>query len=347
MAALKANPGKNGDPLKTVREWFDVIAKVIIAIVGVIFAFYADDYRQKTSLVTLLSQRETAESELKSNMLQHLIGPFVGRAAGDEPLDPRRARALLDLLALNFHTHFELKPLLLKVDSELQLKGYEDDRRALRSTARRVVDRQIAMLWAAGSAPGGNRLNASGSAASSRPSQANLWFVQVQELDDPNVTLLADPDGKAGGDEKINRAWNPALFTNGAGQGVCSLSPDRAYAVRFRVEGFDPKEGTAKVAWSIADAQACKAAGDRAQKKPAWQDGGWPFTLSPYDFPLTDNAPLDPSQRFALNLYNVHFIDQESSPVLQIKLVWFPRGYITERERPMNYYQVNKTLGLE
>lgn len=343
--AVRANPGKNGDHLKIVREWFDVIAKAIIAIVGVIFAFYADDYRQKTSLVTLLSQRETAESELKSNMFQHLIGPFAGRA-GDEPLDPRRARALLDLLALNFHTHFELKPLLLKVDSELQLKGYEDDRRALRSTARRVVDRQIAMLWAAGGTPGGNRLTAS-SAASSRPSQANLWFAQVPELNDPSVTLLADVDEKADGDERVNRAWNPALFTNGAGQGVCSLSPNHAYAVRFRVEGFDPKDGTAKIAWSIADPLACKALGGPAEKKVAWRDGGWPFTLSPYDFPLTDNAPLDPSQRFALNLYNIHFIDQESNPVLMIKLVWFPQGYITERERPMNYYQVNRTLGLQ
>jgi hypothetical protein len=27
--------------------------------------------------------------------------------------------------------------------------------------------------------------------------------------------------------------------------------------------------------------------------------------------------------------------------------VWFPEGYITERERPINYYEVNRMLGVE
>lgn len=70
------------------------------------------------------------------------------------------------------------------------------------------------------------------------------------------------------------------------------------------------------------------------------------FTVSPYDFPLTDNAQLDVSRRFAVNLYYATEIEPQK-PMILLKLVWFPEGYITERERPINYYEVNRMLGVE
>lgn len=338
MAAQHSKPRESVDRFKIVRDWFDVLAKTVIAIVGVVFALYADDYRQKTSVVTLLSQREAAETKLKSDMMQYLIGPFVGNTGGAKELDPKRARLLLDLLALNFHTHLELKPLMLRVDA--QLKDLPDDRRALRSTARRVVDRQIAMLRAA----------ASEARSSARAGEADLYFQSVQTFEgDPNVTLRAPPAGTleqpAQGDQ-INAAWNPAYFTRDVGQSVCSVAPDRSYAVRIRVDEFDASEGSAAVKWSVGKASACETADGKPGSGDGWRDlSASGFTLTPYDFPLTDNAQLDGRERFALNLYFIE--DKESYVTLLIKLVWFPPGYVTERERPMNYNEVNRTLGLD
>ena len=60
-AGERSKPPSAGDRLKTVRDWVDVLAKAAIAIAGVSLAYLADNYQQKTSVVTLLSQRETAE----------------------------------------------------------------------------------------------------------------------------------------------------------------------------------------------------------------------------------------------------------------------------------------------
>ena len=56
----------------------------------------------------------------------------------------QRLALLAELLALNFHEHFELGPLLRYVDT---LPGQtEDARQRLRSTSRRVISRQLAPL---------------------------------------------------------------------------------------------------------------------------------------------------------------------------------------------------------
>jgi hypothetical protein len=66
---------------------------------------------------------------------------------GDLPRDQRLA-LLAELLTLNFHEHFELGPLLQYVDS---LPGQTDEARArLRSTARRVISRQLAPMLSTG-----------------------------------------------------------------------------------------------------------------------------------------------------------------------------------------------------
>jgi hypothetical protein len=353
----RSHPPAPTDRQKTVRDWIDVIAKAAIALVGVFLAYLASNYQQRTSVVTLLSQRETAESSLRSSMMEHLIGPFVGSAEQNKPLDPNRARVLLELLALNFHTHFELKPLFLKVDADLRLKKEEAGRTALEAVARRVVDRQIAMLRAA--TPDGSRGLLTGlfSKPPATAKQADLFFLRTQTLREPGRALRESDETDSlrvgnPAEEGINNSGNPALFGSGSGQSVCSVSPDRKYALRIRVTSYDPVQRTAGVSWQMGhDADACEhAVAERAGAGAGSGSDDWrrgkAFTLSPYDFPLTDNTQLDPTRRFALNLYYVADSDPQSA-MIQLKLVWFPEGYITERERPMNYYQVNRTLGIE
>jgi hypothetical protein len=325
---------------KTAREWLDVLAKAAIAAAGVFVAILANNYQQKASVVTLLSQRETAESDLRSSMMDHLVGPFVGSVQEKKPLDPDEERVLLEILALNFHAHFELKPLFLKVDGDLRQHRRDAGRTALQAVARRVVDRQIGMLQAAGLSDSRSFLGQLFSAPPAAASQADLFFERTQRLTEPDTVLQVSADRNAAGDD-VNTPTRPARFGGGGGQAVCSTSPDGRFALRVRVTSYDSALRMAAVSWdSSRDVNAC-ARGQGA----AWQPGR-SFSLSPYDFPLTDNTQLDPKDRFALNLYYITDDDPQST-TLQLKLVWFPEGYITERERPMNAYEVKRTLGLQ
>ena len=99
----------------------------------------------------LRNQREESETNLRSAMFRELVGPLLqseteNLAKGDPGDLPRSQRLALlaELLALNFHEHFELGPLLRYVDT---LPGQTDDaRQRLRSTSRRVISRQLAPL---------------------------------------------------------------------------------------------------------------------------------------------------------------------------------------------------------
>lgn len=345
----------SSERMKTLRDWIDVIAKAAIALVGVFLAYLADNYQQKASVVTLLSQRETAESNLRSSMMGHLIGPFVGSAEQNKPLAPDRAQVLLELLALNFHAHLELKPLFVRVDKQLHVEKRDADRPALEGIARRVVDRQIAMLGAAAPDSGRSWWRGVFSPPPALAQPVDLFFRHTNALEGPERMLRAwDSDADVRFDDPkaigYNNAGNPALFGSGGGQSVCSISPDGKYALRVRVTSFSPVDRTTGVSWQAnRDPKACAPAAGTASVATGKGDGWQPpkgFTLSSYDFPLTDNTQLDPTRRFALNLYYIVAGDPEATQV-QLKLVWFPEGYITERERPMNYFEVNRTLGIE
>ena len=105
----------------------------------------------ENNLQSLRNQREESETNLRSAMFRELVGPLLqsegGKtAAGDQADLPRAQRLALlaELLALNFHEHFELGPLLRYVDT---LPGQTEEARArLRSTSRRVISRQLAPL---------------------------------------------------------------------------------------------------------------------------------------------------------------------------------------------------------
>ena len=58
---------------------------------------------------------------------------------------------------------------------------------------------------------------------------------------------------------------------------------------------------------------------------------GLDFDLTQFDFPLTDYTQLDDQHRFAISLFE---LGRESGV---IKIIWFPLGYITERERPFDF----------
>jgi hypothetical protein len=133
------------------RNAIDAFNKVAIAAVAIAAPFIANRFEQHMSGISLLSQREQAESQLRATMFNNLITPVVGGTKESE-LDTPREAVLTELLALNFHEHFELKPLLEYVYA--RASGDSTTRAGLRSIGRRVIDRQLATLFAEGQSAG-------------------------------------------------------------------------------------------------------------------------------------------------------------------------------------------------
>ena len=83
------------------------------------------------------------------------------------------------------------------------------------------------------------------------------------------------------------------------------------------------------------------------------------FELSWFDFPLTDNTLLGDGTRFAIVLDQVYdmtgrFSDKtvaqmatEATRRAKINIIWFPKDYIAARERPTNYREFRRSLGLD
>lgn len=298
------------------RKWLDrvdVAAKLIGALAVATITWIAKDYEAKMSATTLLSQREQAESSLRAGMLHDLVGPIIGQPGPQKEFDPDRERLLVELLTLNFHDHFEFKPLLAEVDKRLARSGNDEGRRSLESVARRVIDRQV------------NMLGASARALEGKSEPAIGWYFEETEEAFPLSPPTECPPGGAN---------NRAKFKGSYGEVVCANSPDNVYRVDVTIRGVNFDKKTVKAYVSIA------------RNTPSATSTPWArefeFSLTPFDFPLTDNTEIDPDHRFALMLYYIRKDD-----AIHLKLVWFPKGYITERERPVNYLEVRKVLGVE
>ena len=151
MIEKKEKEESTGNKNSTIKLLPAIIAAIVTVLSGGgIAAWITQSYQAKASATTLISQREQAESQLRATMFKDLIGPIIGTSdPGKINID--RERLLVELLALNFGEHFEFKPLLLQVNEKLvkQIKDNKQRKKArdsLRSVARRVSQRQIALL---------------------------------------------------------------------------------------------------------------------------------------------------------------------------------------------------------
>ena len=157
MATRKNEFGETPEELNTRRDvqfWLDVAMKLTVPLGAILAAWLANHFEQNRANLQLINQREQAESSLRATMFGQLIGPIAGPRESGEDIDPVRYAVLAQLLTLNFHEHFELKPLLQDADDRLsKYQGSVDPaavlqaRSNLREAAHRVIQRQIAQLW--------------------------------------------------------------------------------------------------------------------------------------------------------------------------------------------------------
>ena len=275
----------------------------------------------------LRNQREESETNLRSAMFRELVGPLLqseteaAARGGDADLPRAQRLALLaELLALNFHEHFELGPLLRYVDT---LPGQTDEaRQRLRGTSRRVISRQLAPLLS--SAVGDSQqhpaflelsLNADASEPADRPISCAL------------------PDGTPS-----NQAVGGSLSLQCSGTAVGTplriVSPDGKDSLQVNVRAVSWAAQTVGIYSVLLGPN-----GESQAHTPPIE-----FTLSPYSFPFSDNTLLPSGNRFGLYLTRIDEIPGVAR-VMRLSFVWFPKDFVPPRERPFDLDVNNPPAG--
>lgn len=344
-AVLEQNVFTSADVKSWVREILDWTVKLLPIIATVLVAYVADHYKASLTASTLLSQREQADSQLRSQMFAKLVDPISGTKPGvDVPLE--RAQLLAELLSLNFHEHIGLKPLLSHVDSRLARErenragkdgeAFDRARQSFRSVAKTVISRQTAMLTRT-SESGDHQDSAQVLKLDIGSAAANVKFAHDLGKEDGKVKVFGEPfsvDNPAGTHQLFLRITS-ADWKNQTFRVDVSIHPK-------------PKEEQNSF-WKLASAKS-EVKSDIGNRE---------FELSWFDFPLTDNTLLADGTRFAIVLdqvydatkrFGVKWPGQPSKDAanrVQLNVIWFPKDYIAAHERPMNHREFRRSLGLD
>jgi hypothetical protein len=325
-------PRRAHDWRSNVRFVADVVQSLavpLLTVAATVVGLYATNTLKEREIAiatdnnaqSLRNQREESETNLRSAMFRELVGPLLQSEAGASGAQtdlPRAQRLALlaELLALNFHEHFELGPLLRYVDT---LPGQsEDARQRLRSTSRRVISRQLAPLL---------------STAASGESESHPAFLEISlnsDATEPADRLLscAMPAPAAG--QPTAGAGRPGSVTltcssTAAGAPLRIVSPDGRDSLQVNVRAVSWAAQTVGI-YSVLLGPDGEA---QAHTPPI------EFTLSPYSFPFSDNTLLPRGNRFGIYLTRIDDIP-EVARVMRLSFVWFPKDFVPPRERPFD-----------
>jgi hypothetical protein len=287
--------------------------------------------------LALRNQREQSETALRSTMFRELVGPLLQGGVGgrnDAAQAAQQLALLAELLTLNFHEHFELGPALRYVDKLPEQTA--EARARLRGTARRVISRQLAPM-----------ITSVGANAGSEPAYVELSLQgDVDEPDagsvegrGPAATVLlpacravGTPDVRSGRVE-MHCSRRP-VTGNGAQVSTVPLevtSPDGRDRVRIQLSSFNWNEQTVAVVATPLPPQESGAAPAMLNFPPQRIE----FTVSSYSLPFSDNTLLPTGNRFGLYIRTVDDIPGVAR-IMNVWFVWFPRGFIPPRERPLD-----------
>ena len=316
-----------------ILDWLEVLAKLLGASAVLVVALFANSLQSRLTGVSIQSQREQAESQLRASMFNSLISPIAGPQTGDKPMPADREVILTELLALNFNENFEMKPLMEDAIKRLatekaKSKNGEDPREALWSIARRIAERQkasIAREWSASEAAQSSKLFPFGwlllpwkSAADSSRQGCQVYYLNL----DARTERHAEPVSAAADCQAA------AAF----GDIIDLKSPDGNYTLRMVAVHPDWENQTIRVSTQPFLSE---------QTNPKPTDTQYNFTLTWLDLPLTDNTLLSDGNRYAAYIRSFY----NDFQTVSVTVMWFPKGYFTPRERPLNYNEVQELLG--
>jgi hypothetical protein len=311
--------GESRAEVKTKRDvqfWLDVVMKLTVPLGAIVAAWLANHFEQNRANLQLINQREQAESSLRATMFGQLITPIAGPGDSGADTDPVRYAVLAQLLTLNFHEHFELKPLLQDADDRLsKYKGSVDiaailqARSNLRQAAHRVIQRQIAQLW-------------DDEIARCTPAAGMETTFQ----------FVSDPD--------LEESFG------GAGNSATLLVPGKELK-SFKVSSPDCRD-TLSIVFDKPDfsSERVQVLISPAATNSALTDYRFDFGLTSFAFPFTDNAVLPSGNRFAFFIKDVSELDDTgTSKIMRVGLRWFPHNYYPPTERPTDYKEFRRALG--
>jgi len=208
-------------------------------------------------------------------------------------------------------------------------KDGDDPREALWSIARRIAERQKAAIgreWSASESAKSSGWFSLGSilppwkSAADSPPVCQAYYLNLDTRTERHgEPVFADADCQAS-----------AAF----GDIVDLKSPDGNYTLRMVAVRPNSEDQTIRVSTQPFLS---------AQTKPKPTDPQYSYTLTWIDLPLTDNTLLSDGNRYAT--YIRTFYDFEDVTTVGITVMWFPKGYFTPRERPLNYNEVQELLG--
>ncbi|HET9693040.1 MAG TPA: hypothetical protein VFP48_01555 [Steroidobacteraceae bacterium] len=329
----KANRRDWRENVKFVASVVNSLAVPLLTVAATAVGIYATNTLKEREIAiatenneqALRNQREESETNLRSAMFRELVGPLLqseteALAKGEQADLPRAQRLALlaELLALNFHEHFELGPLLRYVDT---LPGQTDDsRQRLRSTSRRVISRQLAPLLSTAVVIDGTQQNPS--------------FLELSLNSDASEAadkLLSCALPAAAGDgatvAKSPTASSITLECSSTAMGapLRIVSPDGQDSLQVNVRA---------VSWAaqtVGIYSVLLGPNNEAQKHTPPIE----FTLSPYSFPFSDNTLLPSGNRFGIYLTRIDDIP-DVARIMRLSFVWFPKDFVPPRERPFD-----------
>jgi hypothetical protein len=307
----------------------EVLAKLVGASAVVVVAVFANSLQSRLTGVSIQSQREQAESQLRAGMFSSLIGPLGGPEKDGKPMAADREVLLTELLALNFNENFEMKPLMehavQRINEEYLVKpGGDDPREPVWQILRRISERQkaaISMEWSAYRATQSARMWPFNYILGPRRVEASSKGCEV-------VSIIVD--------SKLEQHGEPLSI-----DANCQASVAFRDVIHIRsVDGnYTLQLAAVKPNWIDQKVKVSAQPFLSSQSKPKATDPSYNFELSWLDLPLTDNTILPDGNRFAVYLRSVY------NETLMINVMWFPKGYFTPRERPLNYSEVQELLG--
>ena len=267
---------------------------------------------------SLRNQREESETNLRSAMFRELVGPLLQSEAGEMASDghadlPRAQRLALlaELLALNFHEHFELGPLLRYVDT---LPGQtEEARTRLRSTSRRVISRQLAPL-----------LSSAVASAGSHPAFLEISLNSDGTEAADKLLSCAVPESAASSDAATG-SLTLTCSSSAQGSPLRIVSPDGRDSLQVNIRAVSWAAQTVGIYSVLLGAD-----GESQAHTPPIE-----FALSPYSFPFSDNTLLPGGNRFGIYLTRIDDIPGVAR-IMRLSFVWFPKDFVPPRERPFD-----------
>ena len=300
----------------------NTLAVPLLTIAATVVGLYATNSLKQREIAiatesnrqALRNQREESETNLRSAMFRELVGPLLQGQGdptgnqGDLSRDQRLA-LLAELLTLNFHEHFELGPLLQYVDG---LPGQTDEARArLRSTARRVISRQLAPM-----------LSVTTAGPESHPGFLEVSLNSDVQQSAEALQSCAIPQDATRATAAPSR-WNARPAPRALPWRV--TSPDGRDSLQVNVRAVNWPVQTVGIYALVLDASGAP----QANTPPI------EFTLSPYSFPFSDNTLLPSGNRFGIYLTRFDMVP-DVLRVMRLSFVWFPRNFVPPRERPFD-----------